>query len=358
MYHFIINPSAGNERAQKSWTKIQKKLCQLNLKHSYYLTTSSTDLKQHLRQQAKLTPKTIFVILGGDGTLYHALNAIAFPTKLDVILGYIPCGSGNDFAKAAQISTDPNKALAQLLAQKAPRTLDLGYFKTSDRAGVFSNNLGLGFDAQIVEITNNSPLKNQLNKLHLGKFAYATCFFKALRRQKTFALTVTLPNFPPKNFSHAFLCTITDQPYFGGGVALFPKARLDDGKLTLVVIEKKNLLDFLSVFLLMLLPGAYHLLARSLSFYTTTKLKLTTTTPQNTLNLYYLNKCGGNIREKKISPNTLVLLARFSHCARTDRYFGQLLLCPDQYCSWWGNRTGDLVRCRFWDQPLVDSFAH
>ncbi len=60
MYHFIINPSAGNGRAQKSWTKIQKKLCQLNLKHSYYLTTSSTDLKQHLRQQAKLTPKTIF----------------------------------------------------------------------------------------------------------------------------------------------------------------------------------------------------------------------------------------------------------------------------------------------------------
>ena len=47
MYHFIINPSAGNGRAQKSWTKIQKKLCQLNLKHSYYLTTSSTDLKQH-----------------------------------------------------------------------------------------------------------------------------------------------------------------------------------------------------------------------------------------------------------------------------------------------------------------------
>ncbi len=26
MYHFIINPSAGNGRAQKSWTKIQKKL--------------------------------------------------------------------------------------------------------------------------------------------------------------------------------------------------------------------------------------------------------------------------------------------------------------------------------------------
>ena len=154
------------------------------------------------------------------------------------------------------------------MAQKAPRTLDLGYFKTSDRAGVFSNNLGLGFDAQIVEITNNSQLKNQLNKLHLGKFAYATCFFKALSQQKPFTLTVTLPNFPPKNFSHAFLCTITDQPYFGGGVALFPKARLDDGKLTL------------SVFLLMLLPGAYHLRARSLSFYTTTKLKLTTTTPQ------------------------------------------------------------------------------
>lgn len=280
MYHFIINPSAGNGRAQKSWAKIQKKLHRSTLKYSYYLTTSSTDLNQHLRQQAKLKPTTIFVILGGDGSLYHALNAVAFPTKLDVTLGYIPCGSGNDFAKAAQISTDPNKALAQLFAQKTPRTLDLGYFKTSDHVGVFSNNLGLGFDARIVEMTNNSRLKKQLNKLHLGKFAYAACFFKALKCQKPFELTVTSPNFPAKNFSHAFLCTITDQPYFGGGVALFPKARLDDGNLTLVVIEKKNLLNFLSIFLLMLLPGAYHLRARSLSFYTTKQLELTTTAPQ------------------------------------------------------------------------------
>ena len=280
MYHFIINPSAGNGRAQKSWTKIQKELHRSTLKYSYYLTTSSTDLNQHLRQQAKLKPTTIFVILGGDGSLYHALNAVAFPTKLDVTLGYIPCGSGNDFAKAAQISTDPNKALAQLFAQKTPRTLDLGYFKTSDHVGVFSNNLGLGFDARIVEMTNNSRLKKQLNKLHLGKFAYAACFFKALKCQKPFELTVTSPNFPAKNFSHAFLCTITDQPYFGGGVALFPKARLDDGNLTLVVIEKKNLLNFLSIFLLMLLPGAYHLRARSLSFYTTKQLELTTTAPQ------------------------------------------------------------------------------
>lgn len=280
MYHFIINPSAGNGRAQKSWAKIQKKLHRSTLKYSYYLTTSSTDLNQHLRQQAKLKPTTIFVILGGDGSLYHALNAVAFPTKLDVTLGYIPCGSGNDFAKAAQISTDPNKALAQLFAQKTPRTLDLGYFKTSDHVGVFSNNLGLGFDARIVEMTNNSRLKKQLNKLHLGKFAYAACFFKALKCQKPFELTVTSPNFPAKNFSHAFLCTITDQPYFGGGVALFPKARLDDGNLTLVVIEKKNLLNFLSIFLLMLLPGAYHLRVRSLSFYTTKQLELTTTAPQ------------------------------------------------------------------------------
>lgn len=36
MYHFIINPSAGNGRARKSWTKIQKQLHQLDVKYSYY----------------------------------------------------------------------------------------------------------------------------------------------------------------------------------------------------------------------------------------------------------------------------------------------------------------------------------
>jgi diacylglycerol kinase family enzyme len=53
-----------------------------------------------------------------------ALNGICnFP---HVRLGFIPCGSGNDLAKALGIPVDPVKCAAKIIEQKVVRTLDFG----------------------------------------------------------------------------------------------------------------------------------------------------------------------------------------------------------------------------------------
>ena len=72
-------------------------------------------------------------------------------------------------------------------------------------------------------MTNNSRLKKQLNKLHLGKFAYAACFFKALKRQKTFELTVASPNFPTKIFHMHFCVRSLINPILAVASPSFPK---------------------------------------------------------------------------------------------------------------------------------------
>ena len=40
----------------------------------------------------------ILVVLGGDGTLHNVINSL-LPYDSAIPLSYIPCGSGNDFAR-------------------------------------------------------------------------------------------------------------------------------------------------------------------------------------------------------------------------------------------------------------------
>lgn len=254
MYHFLINPAAGGGNALLTWKKIQPTLQQRQVNYTLHLSTSKADLIQNIRS-LDLTKTKRLVILGGDGTLYLALNALHFPTKLDFTLAYIPCGSGNDFAKAAGIAPDPEIALDLILNTTSETLIDLGVYelKKIKTKGVFSNNLGIGFDARIVSLARDSWAKKFLNKIHLGKLVYASYFFKALYQQKPFNLKLKTADRKTIEFNEAFLCTLTNQPYFGGGACLWGDAFLTSGNLDLVVIEKTNLLNFILTFLQMIL---------------------------------------------------------------------------------------------------------
>ena len=45
----------------------------------------------------------ILVVLGGDGTLHNVINSL-LPYDSTIPLSYIPCGSGNDFARGVGLS--------------------------------------------------------------------------------------------------------------------------------------------------------------------------------------------------------------------------------------------------------------
>lgn len=279
-YIFLINPTSGNGNSTKIWDKLKTYLEAQQVNYSAYYSTSLQDFCTHFQKLAQQKSSHQLVILGGDGTLYAALNCLHFPTNLAIPLAYIPCGSGNDFAKAAKIATDPLQALKHLLESPIEKKLALGYYQYPKKEGVFSNNFGLGFDARIVTLANNSAIKRSLNKFHLGKFSYATLFFKALWQQKNFEITVELPHQKPKKIKHAFLCTITNQPYFGGGFAVAPTADLAEKKLDLVVLENINWLKFIWLFLLLILPGKLWFKPKSLQHFKATHFKIHTTTAQ------------------------------------------------------------------------------
>ena len=89
------------------------------------------------------------VAVGGDGTVHEVAAACAGTGR---IVGVLPAGSGNDYAKALGVGTSLRHAL-EVLVGGSVRVVD-----TAEVDGVaFNNGLGIGFDAEVAAGVAEAP---------------------------------------------------------------------------------------------------------------------------------------------------------------------------------------------------------
>ena len=93
-----------------------------------------------------------------------------------------------------------------------------------------------------------------LNKVHLGALVYASFFLKALIIQKFFPTLFKNNGTSIQKYKKTFLCTITNHPFFGGGVKLVPEASVFNQSIDAIILEKSTKLGFLINFLRTILP--------------------------------------------------------------------------------------------------------
>ena len=248
-YFFIINPIAGNGRGLAAWKKIRNRLQEQNISYIHKYTFPDQKLNQEMLLNS-LDPNQIIVVLGGDGTINEILN-ILIDCHLQNPISYIACGSGNDFARAAKLETDSLKLIHH---QATIKNICVGKVKINDIERYFLNNVGIGFDARIVYSANHSKLKMLLNKVHLGALVYASFFLKALIIQKFFPTLFKNNGTSVQKYKKTFLCTITNHPFFGGGVKLVSKASVFNQSIDAIILEKSTKLGFLINFLRTILP--------------------------------------------------------------------------------------------------------
>lgn len=92
----------------------------------------------------------LLVAAGGDGTVHEIVNGIMNSGQDGIKLGVIPLGSGNDFAYALGISNDVPTAV-QNIYRGQTRVVDLATVEDDKgRLRYFENNMGVGFDANVV----------------------------------------------------------------------------------------------------------------------------------------------------------------------------------------------------------------
>ena len=120
----ILNPSAGTRQGRRFLPDIISVFTRAGYLCSVYITEKRGDAVSFARSCAGKTD--LVVACGGDGTLNEVITGLQLGGH-KTPLGYIPCGSTNDFANGLGISTLPLIAAEAIVAGQ-PRPLDVGLF--------------------------------------------------------------------------------------------------------------------------------------------------------------------------------------------------------------------------------------
>ena len=121
---FVMNPYAGTRKAVKYLADIIGIFNRADYEVVTFMTAATGDASRIA--EAKTPSMDLVVCAGGDGTLNETVNGI-LRSGCDVPVGYIPCGSTNDFGSSLRIPTNPVKAAESIVAGEVTR-YDMGKF--------------------------------------------------------------------------------------------------------------------------------------------------------------------------------------------------------------------------------------
>lgn len=235
---FIVNPASGKGR--KIFNQFKHKL---TIPYRTYITSYSghaTKIVKHLVKEEKIT---LIIVVGGDGTIHEVLNGIGTHA---ITLGVIKNGSGNDYGRYFKTFEHP-KEVVRFIKHPKQAQVDVLKVKHGNFSRLMMNNSGIGFDALVCEYVNRSRMKKILNKLHLGRFVYPYYVIKALKTFQPFSITVSI-NGETTLYERVWFVTVSNQPYFGGGMKIAPHAKANDQLLDVTVVHSLDAKTFLKMF--------------------------------------------------------------------------------------------------------------
>ncbi|NLJ90834.1 MAG: YegS/Rv2252/BmrU family lipid kinase [Clostridiales bacterium] len=257
MYHFIVNPSSRGKKGIKLWQLIESYLINNNIDYSYYFTNPNVSASKIIKQIYKTNDKDVrLVILGGDGTINDIINSLSDDQLDKTLIGYIPTGSSNDFARSLKISKDPLVNLKKILNSKKHLSLDIAEITSNNNRFRYAVSSGVGYDAFICKEANESKAKTVLNFLGLGKFAYILKAVGALFKTPFNNGTVIIDGKEVKSFKKMFFLISMIHLYEGGGINFSPGANPTDGLLSVCIAHSLSR-PMLFVMLLNLLVGKH-----------------------------------------------------------------------------------------------------
>lgn len=178
------------------------------------------------------------IVLGGDGTIHRFLPQL-LKAKVPVLL--VPCGSGNDLARALGISSTQNslQAARNFVAGKAIlREIDVGIIVNKyGHETPFCCVGGVGLDATAAEFANHMPRWLRRNGGYLLGMA------RALLQAPALQLRICADG--REIAQQSCLLSFANTPSFGGGLRIAPHADLNDGALNCVMVRKMGRLKLL-----------------------------------------------------------------------------------------------------------------
>lgn len=238
MYYFIVNPNSRSGAGLTIWRDLREELKARRVVHKVYFTQCVGHAKELAAKISRLgSPKNpaTLVAVGGDGTICEVLTGI---TDLrNVILGFIPTGSGNDFCRSMKLHQDPLRALNAILKKEHIRAMDVPYIVTDNFTSRFGISTGLGFDAAVCHTVQTSRFKKILNRIGLGKLIYVFVALRQILFMTPAPMTLYLDQNRRYSYHRVYFASVMNQKYEGGGFRFCPLAKSNDGILDVIVVE-------------------------------------------------------------------------------------------------------------------------
>ena len=268
MYCIIVNPKAGRGESIKQAQVLESQLKMLGVEHdTVYTTGVNCGYSKAKEICLNKSPAVRGIIgIGGDGTIQEIVAGMAdaFPLgkKIPIPLCICPAGSGNDFIMSVT-KKNPKKvseALVNNLSQGNSKAVDI--ITANNRAYLNIGNVGL--DAWIVK---NAEAK----KKEYGNRAYLAAVYKSIISYKAINLVIEADG---KVFEGAFtLVAVCNGQYYGGGLQVSPSAKIDDGKITLCVVEYMSKIKTMAIFPSLMIKK--HMYLKAVSFHECTDVTIT-----------------------------------------------------------------------------------
>ncbi len=182
---------------------------------------------------------------GGDGTVHQVLNGILHDREESMnlpVMGIIPIGSGNDFARTLRLKADPNQ-VEFLLKKNQPHRVDVGKVSFTELAGhrqeqrYFINEVDIGMGPEVVRkvVASGRP------------FGSAAAYYQAI-----LATFLTYRPFQAKIKTSTWAwegkirtLAVANGKFYGHGYCIGPEAKPDDGLFSTFIAGNISVFDFI-----------------------------------------------------------------------------------------------------------------
>lgn len=216
--HFILNPNSGGYK--KSHSQILQLLLRYGIPDRQVHFTSAPGDATRIAGDISQDADSLIFAGGGDGTVNETAKGIL---QTNSILGIIPLGSGNGFARHLNTPQQPPKIFsnfeqARIISADAGICNGKPFFVTSS----------LGFSAFVARQFNQFGPR--------GPWPYFLLTAKTYMNTKAFSYHL---NIDGKTYEgDAFDITVANANQFGNKAKIAPWASVEDGLLEIAVIKK------------------------------------------------------------------------------------------------------------------------
>lgn len=224
----ILNPYAGGGRAGKLWENIEPYMRERLGELEVAITPNSTVIPETIAQ-AQADGIQRVVAIGGDGTGHSIINALAEQAEngSPMTLGFVPGGTGQDFARFTDIPLQAEAAI-ELLAQTEPRPVDVGYLEYDSAACYFMNIASAGLSGEVARRVNRSQTR-RLWSFWLNTVGTFLSFSPV-------AVQIRLDG-EDWYEGDIWLAAVANGAIFGRGMMIAPEANIHDGWFDVVVVK-------------------------------------------------------------------------------------------------------------------------